>query len=156
MLLLHVQLRQHWKSWLALAALVTLVGGLVMAAAATGRRTAAAIGYALATAVSRRRHELAVLRALGMTRRQTRLAVSIQATVLALAGLAFGIPLGLALGRVIWRVVAGFTPLAYHPPIAVWALLLIAPAALVIVNVLAFWPQRQAARLDVGQVLRTE
>ena len=41
-MLLHAQLRQHWRSWLALAALVTLVGGLVMAAAATGRRTAAA------------------------------------------------------------------------------------------------------------------
>jgi putative ABC transport system permease protein len=40
--LLHAQLRQHWKSWLALAALVGLVGGLVMAAATTGRRTAAA------------------------------------------------------------------------------------------------------------------
>jgi FtsX-like permease family protein len=41
-MLLRTQLRQHWKSWLALAALVTLVGGLVMAAAATARRTAAA------------------------------------------------------------------------------------------------------------------
>jgi hypothetical protein len=41
-MLLHAQLRQHWKSWLALAALVALVGGLVMAAAATARRTAAA------------------------------------------------------------------------------------------------------------------
>lgn len=41
-MLLRAQLRQHWKSWLALAALVTLVGGFVMAAAATGRRTAAA------------------------------------------------------------------------------------------------------------------
>jgi len=42
-LLLHAQLRRHWKSWLAMAALVTLVGGFVMAAAATGRRTAAAL-----------------------------------------------------------------------------------------------------------------
>ena len=41
-MLLRAQLRQHWRSWLALAALVTLVGGLVMAAAATARRTAAA------------------------------------------------------------------------------------------------------------------
>jgi hypothetical protein len=41
-MVLHVRLRQHWKSWLALAALVALVGGFVMAAAATGRRTAAA------------------------------------------------------------------------------------------------------------------
>jgi hypothetical protein len=41
-MLLHAQLRQHWKSWLALAALVALVGGLVMAAVSTARRTAAA------------------------------------------------------------------------------------------------------------------
>jgi hypothetical protein len=41
-LLLQAQLRRHWKSWLAMAALVTLVGGFVMAATATGRRTAAA------------------------------------------------------------------------------------------------------------------
>jgi hypothetical protein len=39
---LRVRLRQHWKSWLALAALVARVGGCGMAAAATGRRTAAA------------------------------------------------------------------------------------------------------------------
>lgn len=115
-----------------------------------------AVGHALSVAVSRRRHELAVLRALGMTRGQTRLAVTTQGTVLALAGLAFGIPLGLILGRVIWRVVAGFTPLAYHPPLAVWALLLIGPAALLIVNLLAAWPQRQATRQRISQVLRTE
>ena len=41
-LLLRAQLRQHGKSWLALAGLVALVGGLVMAAAATARSTAAA------------------------------------------------------------------------------------------------------------------
>jgi hypothetical protein len=41
-LVLRVRLRQHWRSWLALAALVALVGGLVMAAAVTARRTAAA------------------------------------------------------------------------------------------------------------------
>ena len=41
-MLVHVRLRQHWRSWLALAVLVALVGGFVIAAAATGRRTAAA------------------------------------------------------------------------------------------------------------------
>jgi hypothetical protein len=116
----------------------------------------AAVAYALSATVRRRRHELAVLRALGLTRRQVRLAVAVQATVLALAGLAFGIPLGLIVGRAIWRVVAGFTPLAYHPPLAPWALLLIGPAALLVVNVVASWPERRAARLRAGQVLRTE
>ncbi|HEX4256992.1 MAG TPA: hypothetical protein VH089_18010, partial [Streptosporangiaceae bacterium] len=68
----------------------------------------------------------------------------------------FGIPLGLALGRFIWRDVAGLTPLAYHPPLAVWALLLIAPAALLTVNILAVWPQWLAIRHRAGQILRTE
>jgi hypothetical protein len=36
-LVLRVRLRQHWRSWLALAAVVALVGGFVMAAASTGR-----------------------------------------------------------------------------------------------------------------------
>jgi ABC-type lipoprotein release transport system permease subunit len=41
-MVLRAQLRQYGKSWLALAMLVALVGGLVMAATATARTTAAA------------------------------------------------------------------------------------------------------------------
>ena len=36
------ELRRRWRSWLILAALIALVGGLVLAAAAAGRRTATA------------------------------------------------------------------------------------------------------------------
>jgi hypothetical protein len=115
-----------------------------------------AVGHALAIAVRRRRSELAILRALGMTRRQSRLVVITQATVLALIGLVFGVPLGIALGRTLWRVVADGTPLAYHPPLAAWALLLVGPLALMAVNLLAAWPGQRAARLRTGQVLRTE
>jgi hypothetical protein len=115
-----------------------------------------AVGHALSIAVNRRRHELAVMRALGMTRLQTRTVIATQASVLAVIGLVFGVPLGLALGRSIWRLVAGFTPLAYHPPLAVWALLLIGPVALLAANLLAAWPEHHAARLRTGQVLRTE
>ena len=115
-----------------------------------------AVGHALSIAVSRRRHDLAVLRALGMSRPQTRMVVAVQASVLAVIGLVFGVPLGVALGRSIWRVVAGFTPVAYHPPLAVWALLLIGPVALLAANTLAAWPEHHASRLRTGQVLRTE
>jgi ABC-type antimicrobial peptide transport system permease subunit len=115
-----------------------------------------AVGHALSTAVRRRRHDLAVLRALGMTRQQARLVVTTQASLLAVIGLVFGVPLGIALGRVIWRSVAGFTPLAYHPPLALLALLLIGPVALLAANVLAAWPQHRAARVHSGQVLRSE
>ena len=115
-----------------------------------------AVGYALSMAVRRRRHDLAVLRALGITRRQARLVITTQASLLALIGLIVGVPVGIAVGRAIWRTVAGFTPLAYHPPVALLALLLIAPATLLAANALAAWPQRRAARLQAGQILRNE
>ena len=115
-----------------------------------------AVGHALSIAVRRRRHELAVLRALGLTRRQSRLVIVTQATLLAIIGLAFGIPLGIALGRTLWRAASDMTPLAYHSPLALWALLLIGPLTLVAANLLAAWPARRAARLRTGQILRTE
>jgi hypothetical protein len=115
-----------------------------------------AVGHALSIAVRRRRRELAVLRALGLTRLQSRLVIATQATVLAVIGLTFGVPLGVALGRVLWRAAASMTPLAYDPPLAVWALTLAAPLALLAANLLAAWPGERAARLPTGQVLRTE
>ncbi|HEU5387519.1 MAG TPA: FtsX-like permease family protein [Streptosporangiaceae bacterium] len=115
-----------------------------------------AVGHALSIAVSRRGHELAVLRALGLTRYQSRLVIGTQATLLATIGLAFGIPLGLILGRILWHAVADMTPFAYQPPLAALALLLVAPAALLAANLLAAWPARRAARMHAGQILRTE
>ena len=115
-----------------------------------------AVGHALSIAVRRRRHELAVLRALGLTRWQSRLVIVTQATLLAVIGLAFGIPLGIALGRTLWRAAADLAPLAYQPPLAPWALLLIGPLALLAANLLAAWPARRAARLRTAQILRTE
>ena len=132
------------------AVLPLFLGGFLLLLAA------GAVGHALATAVRRRRHDVAVLRALGMTRRQSRLVVVVQASVLALVGLLFGIPLGLALGRVLWRQVAADTPLAYHPPLALPALLLATPLALLLANLLAAWPGHRAARLHIGNTLRTE
>jgi len=79
-----------------------------------------------------------------------------QASMLAVIGLVFGVPLGIALGRVLWRAVAGFTPLAYHPPLALLALLLVGPVALLAANALAAWPQHRAARLHSAHVLRSE
>jgi ABC-type lipoprotein release transport system permease subunit len=128
-----------------------IVLGLFLALLAVG-----AVGHALATAVRRRSHDLAVLRALGMTQGQCRWIVVTQATVLAVIGLLLGIPLGLAIGRTVWRAVANYTPLQYVAPMAVWVMLLVAPAALLIANALAAWPGRRAAHLRIAQVLRTE
>jgi hypothetical protein len=115
-----------------------------------------AVGHALSIAVRRRSHELAVLRALGLTRRQSRLVIITQASLLAAIGIIFGIPLGLALGRILWHAAADMTPLAYQPPLAALALALIVPLALLTANLLALLPARRAARLRTARFLRTE
>jgi ABC-type antimicrobial peptide transport system permease subunit len=115
-----------------------------------------AVGHALATAVRRRSRDVAVLRALGMTQWQSRWVIVTQATVLAVAGLLVGIPLGLAVGRTVWRIVTDSYPMQYVPPWAGVAMLLAAPIALVVANLLAAVPGRRAARLRIAQILRAE
>ena len=116
----------------------------------------AALGHALVTAVRRRGHDLAVLRALGFRPRQNAACIAAQATTVALIGLVLGLPLGVAVGRLSWRWVADSTPLLYVAPLAVLALVLATPAAMVAANALAAVPARRAARLRPAEVLRSE
>jgi len=46
--------------------------------------------------------------------------------------------------------------LYYVAPLAVWTLLLVGPAALVVSNLLAAWPGHRAARLRIAHILRSE
>jgi hypothetical protein len=115
-----------------------------------------AVGHALASTVRRRRRDLAVLRVLGLTRGQARATVACQATTLALVGLVLGAPAGVAVGRLLWQVVAQEAPLIYVPPLAVGALLLVPPLAIVVSNAVAAWPAHVAARLRPADSLRTE
>jgi ABC-type lipoprotein release transport system permease subunit len=116
----------------------------------------AAVGHALASAVRRRRRDIAVMRSIGFTRRQARLTVVSQATTLALVGLGFGVPMGLLAGRAMWHNVATSTPVEYVPPLEVVVVVIVVPAALLIANALAAWPARRAARLRAAEVLRAE
>lgn len=115
-----------------------------------------AVGHALVAAIRHRRSELAVLRALGMSKRQCRATVAVQAFVLAGVGLLLGVPLGVALGRVLWRMVTNYVALQYVPPLPFWPLLLCVPGALLVAYLLAVLPGERAARMRVGQVLRAE
>jgi ABC-type antimicrobial peptide transport system permease subunit len=128
-----------------------LVLGAFLALLAVG-----AVGHALATAVRRRSRDVAVLRALGMTQRQSRWVVVTQASVLALIGLGLGIPLGLAVGRTVWRTVSDALPVQYVVPSTGLVLGLTVPVALLAANLLAALPGRRAARLRVAQILRSE
>ncbi|GAB1817165.1 ABC transporter permease [Herbidospora sp. RD11066] len=115
-----------------------------------------AVGHVLTTAVRRRSHEVAVLRALGLTPGQARRIVVTQAGVLAVTGLAFGVPLGVALGRTLWRLVADQWPIHHQPPVAFWALVLAVPIALLTAGLLALRPGRTLTRLRVADTLRAE
>jgi len=75
---------------------------------------AATLVHVLATSVRRRRHDLAVLRSLGMLRRQQTWTFAWQAAVLVAASLAVGIPLGAAAGRWTWTGFAHGLGLALH------------------------------------------
>ena len=75
---------------------------------------------------------------------------------LAATGLLFGLPLGVALGRVVWRVAAQAVPLEYIAPPMLTGLLLLIPAAVLLVNLIAVLPAVRAARVRPADVLRTE
>ena len=116
----------------------------------------AAVGHALFSSVRRRRRDLAVLRALGMTRSGSRWILAVQGTVVALVGLVIGVPLGLVAGRVGWRAITDRVPLTFRSPFTLIAVALVVPAAVVAANALAVLPGRRAARLDPAIVLRSE
>jgi len=128
---------------------IVLVAFLAVLAAST-------LAHVLAAAVRRRRHELAVYRTLGFTRRMIRTVLRSQGTTTGSIGLAVGIPLGLALGRLCWKWLADQVPLQFVAPFAVGLTLLVIPAAIIIAMLLAVLPGRGAVRLRPAEILRTE
>jgi hypothetical protein len=131
-----------------------------------GQPLALALGIAAAALLSlaatiladvlRRRPELALLKALGMTRRQVRAIVAWQTSItLGIAALA-GIPLGIIAGRLAWRAFAG--SLGVAPVTVVPALLAVASAAALLIagNALTSVPGAIAARTPPSIGLRAE
>jgi ABC-type lipoprotein release transport system permease subunit len=115
-----------------------------------------AVGFALVTAVRRRRHELAILKTLGFARGQLREVVAAHATTVGIVGLAVGIPLGLVAGRLTWEAVADELGVANDPVWPVLGLAVLVPTALIAVNVIAAVAARPAARTQPATVLRSE
>jgi hypothetical protein len=115
-----------------------------------------AIAHTLTSTARRRRHDFAMLRALGMRPRDTAIVILVQAGVIALVSLAIGIPAGVVIGRGVWRSVALATPVQFFIP-AFWQLVLVTSmVVLFLALVLAVWPSRRLARLRLGNVLRYE
>jgi ABC-type lipoprotein release transport system permease subunit len=115
-----------------------------------------AVTHALLTGARSRSHDLAVLRALGLTPGQAASCVAWQAAIIGVIALLIGIPLGVLVGRQVWHELADSLSFVYVGPLAGTLLVVLVPAALAVLGALALWPARHAARLRTADVLRAE
>jgi hypothetical protein len=115
-----------------------------------------ALGLTLMSSVRRRRHDLALLKTLGLSRRQLIAVVSWQASVAAAIGVLIGVPLGVALGRQLWVVFAEQIHVVPRPTVPALTLMLVAVGAVALANLVAALPARLAARTPTARLLRAE
>jgi hypothetical protein len=114
-----------------------------------------ALAFTIVSLVRRRRRDLALLKTLGFTRRQLSTCIAWQSSATVLTGLIVGLPLGILLGRWLW---VEFAHQIYAVPLATiptGSLAVLAASALVIANVIAYFPGRSAARV-AALALRSE
>ncbi|HYF44804.1 MAG TPA: FtsX-like permease family protein, partial [Acidimicrobiales bacterium] len=112
--------------------------------------------HALAAAVNARRHEVAVLRTLGLTRRQVLGAVGVQAACIAAVGLLVGLPLGVAAGRVAWTELVEDLGGAVELVTPLLQLAGVGAAVLALALLVGLLPGVRAARAHPATILRTE
>jgi hypothetical protein len=115
-----------------------------------------ALAVTLVTSVRRRRRDLAILKTLGLTRRTAASAIIYQASVDAVVGVLFGMPLGIVLGRELWTLFARDINAVPYPTVPAGALVLVGVGTIVIAILTATWPGRSAARTSPGLTFRTE
>jgi hypothetical protein len=103
-----------------------------------------------------RRREFAVLRTLGLQRRQLTAVTVWQITTLAALALLAGLPAGAAAGRWAWAEFAHVLGIAPGTGVPVATGLLLVPAVLLAANLVAWWPGRGNSRLRPAELLRAE
>jgi hypothetical protein len=128
----------------------------VLLASGLAAGAVAALGLTLAASVRRRRRDLALLKALGFTKRQLAVTLAGQATVAAVIGIVVGVPLGIALGRQLWVLFARNIDAVPEPTVPVLSVIVVALGALVFANLAAALPGRSAARTPTALALRAE
>jgi hypothetical protein len=114
------------------------------------------VAHGLLVSIRARRHDLAVLRALGADGGLVGRAVHWQATAVTVVPAALGVPIGIIVGRVIFVAFAeniGAIDEAAYPLLLVTATLL---GLAVLANAVALWPSRSARRVAPATALRIE
>jgi ABC-type antimicrobial peptide transport system permease subunit len=125
---------------------------------AVGLATGAVVALTLTllTSVRRRRRDLALLKALGFTRRQLSEVVAWQSTVSVAIGVVIGLPLGIVFGRAMWDLFAHELFAIPDPSVPVLATGLVALGALLLANLVAAVPGRRAANTSTSLILNAE
>jgi len=115
---------------------------------------ALALGLTLTSAVRRRRHDLALFKAFGFTRRQLAGVVACQAAVTAAIGVVVGLPLGVAFGRTLWNVFARKLYVVPAPAVPIPTIILVGLGAIVLSVLVAAAPGRSAAHTSTRLLAR--
>jgi putative ABC transport system permease protein len=123
---------------LALAVVIALIG----------------IVNTLMLSVFERTHEIGLLRAVGMRRRQVKAMIRSESVIIALFGAVIGIVVGTGLGLALASALrnSGVTNLAVPVP----SLIAFVVVSAILGLVAAIWPARRAAKLDVLRAIATE
>jgi ABC-type lipoprotein release transport system permease subunit len=116
----------------------------------------ATLTHMLISTVRRRGRDIVILKVLGLRRRGVLELVAWQASTLASVSLAIGIPAGVAAGRIGWKFFAAQQGVVGNPRVPVLVLALALCIAVLVSNVIAALPGRQAAMLAPAVVLRAE
>jgi len=116
----------------------------------------AVLGQLIVVTGRRRRRDFAIMKVLGMVRRQIWSVTAWQVTALTGLALLVGLPLGAALGRWTWVLFGNGLGIPAAPVTPVALVLLMVPVVILVANGVAFWPARTAALLSPAEVLRTE
>lgn len=129
-------------------ALIYLLLGLAVIIAFVG------IVNTLGLSIYERTRELGLMRAVGMSRRQVRTSIRWEAVIIALLGTALGLVLGIVFSFSLVTVLESQGFNTFRLPIGQLLVLSVVAAGLAVL--MAAWPARRAARLDVLEAIATE
>ena len=103
-----------------------------------------------------RRRDFAVLRTLGLQRRQLTAVTCWQTTTLTGLALLLALPIGAAGGHWAWSLFADVLGISPGTAIALAPALVLIPAVLLAANLVALWPGRRSSTVRPVELLRTE
>jgi len=112
--------------------------------------------HAVATSRRRRRRDLAIVRALGLTGPRAAGALTWQALLFAVVGVSVGVVLGALAGRRLWTLIADDVGVVVVPRVPLIAVVACALGAIAACIVVSLGPRWSAARVPAAEALRSE